>query len=112
MRIEELIFYHGTDRLAAQSIVTRGSRDTWFEEIGARALGRKIRRALLHHAKLSDDEDGKLHFAFACPDMEYSSLWVPALRQLERPEEISDYEYGRFFATLNIANAYRYTIGN
>jgi hypothetical protein len=112
MQIEELLFYHGTGRAAAQSIIACGSRDTLFEEIGARTLGQQIRRALLHYAKLSDEEDWKLHSAFACPGMEYSSLWVPALRQLEHAEESSHFEYGHFYATLNIANAYRYSIGN
>jgi hypothetical protein len=43
--------------------------------------------------------------------MKYSSLWVPALLELDG-EGRSHYDYGHFFVTLNIANAYRYTIGN
>jgi hypothetical protein len=84
----------------------------FFQEIGARELGREIRRALLDCAGLSSDEDWRLHSAFTVPGSEYSHLWVPAFRQLEYPEDASLLEYGHFFATLNIANAYRYAIAN
>jgi hypothetical protein len=40
--------------------------------------------------------------------VEYSGLWILALRQLEYPDADSYYTYGHFCATLNLANAYRY----
>ena len=89
-----------------------GAKDSFFAEVGARELGREIRRALLDCAGVSSDEDWRLHFAFTVPGSEYSHLWAPAFRQIEYPEDSSLLEYGHFFATLNIANAYRYAIGN
>jgi hypothetical protein len=64
METKELTFYHGTGKTAANSILVSGSRNSLFEEIGARNLGREIRQALLRHAKLSPTEDAYLHFAF------------------------------------------------
>jgi hypothetical protein len=111
MLIEDLTFYHGTGRVAAQSILEGGSRDLLFEEMGAWNLGREIRRALLKNANLSPGEDSKLHFEFkGAPGREYSTLWVSALRQLDENNDQSHFQYGHFFATLNIANAYRYAM--
>jgi hypothetical protein len=61
MRTEDLIFYHGTGASAARAILASGSRDSLFEEIGARTLGREIRRALLAHWALFPGEDWRLH---------------------------------------------------
>jgi hypothetical protein len=108
---EDLTFYHGTGRVAARSILKYGARNLLFEEIGARNLGREIRRALLTNANLSPGEDFKLHFEFkGAPGREYSGLWVPALHQLDEARDESHFQYGHFFATLNIANAYRYAM--
>jgi len=113
MQTEHLTFYHGTGDDAARAISQSGARDSLFDEIGARALGQEIRMALLTHAKVTPNEDFRLHFAFeGLPGSEYSSLWVPALRELDESRGGSHYSYGQFFATLNIANAYRYAIGN
>jgi hypothetical protein len=46
------------------------------------------------------------------PGSEHSGLWVSALRQLEESNDGTLVEYGHFFTTLNIANAYRYAICN
>lgn len=107
MQTEELSFYHGTGEAAARAILTSGSRDSLFEEIGARRLGREIWRAILAHWRLSSAEGWKLHYV---SDSELSALWVPALRQLDEPNEQSLIEYGHFFTTLNIGNAYRYAL--
>jgi hypothetical protein len=114
MRTEDLNFYHGTGAIAARAILASGSRDSLFEEIGARTLGREIRRTLLAHYALSPDEDWRLHSLATGPGSESSSLWVSALRQLDEPSynNQSLVEYGHFFVTLNIGNAYRYAIGN
>jgi hypothetical protein len=112
MRTEDLTFYHGTGASAARAILASGSRDSLFEEIGARTLGREIRRALLAHWTLSPGEEWRLHFLATGPGTEQSSLWVPALRQLDEPGNPSLVEYGHFFVTLNIGNAYNYAIGN
>ena len=37
---------------------------------------------------------------------------MAALRQLDEPKNQSLIEYGHFFATLNVRNAYRYILGN
>ena len=112
MRVEDHTFYHGTSIAAAHAIIASGSRDSLFEEIGAYTLGREIRHALLAHAKLSSDEDSRLINYFTGHGSEYDSLWVLALRKLDGPVSRGGYDYGRFFATLHIANAYRYTIRN
>jgi hypothetical protein len=102
MRTEDLTFYHGTGAAAARAILACGSRDSLFEEIGARKLGRVIRQALLANWGLSPGEDWRLHFLVKGPGSEYSGLWVSALSQLDEPNNQSLIEYGRFFATLNI----------
>jgi hypothetical protein len=112
VRTEELTFYHGTDERAARAILTSGARHSIFEEIGARALGREIRSALLETYSLSPKEDWRLHFLVKGPGSDSSGLWVSALRQLDDPQDKSLIEYGHFFATLNIGNAYRYAIDN
>src|SRR5215217_1177278 len=99
MPIEELPLYHGTGATAARAILTSGARDNLFAENGAYALGREIRRRLLEHAKLTDEEDWKLCSRFTGPGMEYCSLWMLALRQLVHSEEQSHFEYGHFYAT-------------
>jgi hypothetical protein len=107
-----LLFYHGTSRTAALAILGYGARNSLLDEIGAFSLGREILQSLLDHARLSHEDLPRLHFAFVGrPGAEYSSLWLPALRQLDGGER-SHFEYGHFCATLNIANAYRYTVGN
>jgi hypothetical protein len=111
MQTEALTFYHGTGRAAARSILECGARNLLFEEMGAWNLGREIRRALLQNANLSPAEDSRLHFEFkGAPGREYSTLWVSALRQLDDARDESHFQYGHFFATLNIANAYRYAM--
>jgi hypothetical protein len=111
MRTEDLTFFHGTGRAAANSILEFGARNLLFEEIGARRLGREIRQALLKNAELSPSEDYKLHFAFKdAPRREYSSLWVPAFLQLEDNNEGSHHQYGHFFVTLDLVPAYRYAM--
>jgi hypothetical protein len=112
MLTEDLTFYHGTGAAAARAILVSGSRESLFEEIGAYALGRQVRRALLTHAKLAPNEDWLLHSVFIEADSENLVLGVSALRQLDDPDERSHFAYGHFFVTLNIGNAYRYTIGN
>ena len=109
---EDLNFYHGTGKAAARAIFEARSGVPPLEEIGAFDVGREIRQALLRHAGLSQHEDWKLHFAFKVPGQDYSSLWAPALRQLAENADRSHFAYGHFFATLNIANAFRYAIGN
>jgi hypothetical protein len=109
---ENLTFFHGTGVAAAHAILTSGSRDSLFEEIGACALGREILQALMEHARLKPDEGWRLGSVFQGPGSEYSSLWGPVLRQLDQPEALSVWEFGHFFVTANIANAYRYAIGN
>jgi hypothetical protein len=96
IRTEDLVFYHGTRSAGARSILMSGSRDSLFEDIGAFALGREIRRALLANAKLSSDQDTFLLTAFTGPGSENSVLWVSALRQLEDPTEKSHFVYGHF----------------
>jgi hypothetical protein len=111
MQTEDLTFYHGTGRVAAQSILECGARNLLFEEMGACNLGREIRRALLTNANLSPGQDSRLHFEFkGAPGREYSTLWVPALYELDDARDESHFQYGHFFATLNIANAYRYAM--
>jgi hypothetical protein len=47
------------------------------------------------------------------PGTELSSLWWPALGRLVAPQRgRSLFEYGSFFVTLNLANAYRYAVNN
>ena len=54
-----------------------------------------------------------MHSAFSgLPGAEYSLLWKLALENLVAANDQSHFEYGHFFATLNIANAYRYVIRN
>jgi hypothetical protein len=110
-KTEDLTFYHGTGAEAARAILS-GSRSSLFIENGAFTLGSQIRSALLEHARLSPNEDWILHTRFDCPGSEYSSLWVSALRQCDDSQDRSVFAYGYFFVTLNIANAYRYTISN
>jgi hypothetical protein len=95
MHTDDLTFYHGTGRVAAQSILECGARDLLFEEMGAWNLGREIRRALLSNANLSPGQDSWLHFKFkGAPGREYSSLWVPALCQLDDARDESHFQYG------------------
>jgi hypothetical protein len=61
---EEHTFYHGTGVAAANATLKGGARHSYFEEIGARELGRKIRRALLDCVDPHSDEDWRLHFTF------------------------------------------------
>jgi hypothetical protein len=103
MQTEDLTFYHATGRVAAQSILECGARNLLFEEMGAWNLGREIRRALLRNANLAPGEDSRLHFEFkGAPGREYSTLWVSALRQQDEDNDKSHFQYGHFFATLNI----------
>jgi hypothetical protein len=73
-----LTFYHGAGAAAARAIFASGSRDRLFDEIGACALGREIRKALLDHAGLSPEQDWQLPFVF-----DGSGLWSMALRHLD-----------------------------
>jgi len=109
VQTENLIFYHGTGSDAAQAIL--GSRaKPQLKEIGAFKLGQDILRALRTHAKVTPDEDAKLHFVFkGRPGAEYSDLWLPAFKGLDS-DDYRHFKYGHFFATLNIANAYRYAL--
>src|SRR6185437_6104746 len=110
MEAEELIFYHGTAKDAAEAILESGAKDTRFKEIGAFDLGQAILTALRSHAGIGENEDEKLHFVFGNrPGAEYSTLWLPAFRRLDGDGQ-SHFEYGYFFATLNIGNAYRYAL--
>jgi hypothetical protein len=68
---------------------------------------------LLKHASLRSEDDFQLHFAFnGRPGADASALWTPALRELDYPDDSSYFTYSHFYATLNIANAYRYAIPN
>ena len=111
MQTENLTFYHGTGRAAADAILHSGAQDRWLKEIGAFDLGRAILTALRNHAGIAGPhEDMKLCFAFnGLPGSEYSSLWKPALSELDGGGP-SHFQYGHFFATLNIGNAYRYAL--
>src|SRR5665213_1584426 len=110
MQTEGLTFYHGTGRTAADSIFESGAQDRRLKEIGAFDLGRAILNALRRHAGVCENEDWKLHTAFeSLPGAEYSTLWLSAFRELDGGGQ-SHFEYGHFFATLNIANAYRYAL--
>ena len=109
---EHLVFYHGTSSAAGRAIINEGVRTSVFEDNGAKDLGREIRKALFDCAKLSPGQDAHLHFAFKGPGSEYSSLWVPALRDLDTADGRTAFGYGHFYATLNVGNAYRYAIGN
>ena len=108
MQTEHLTFYHGTGAAAANTILNCGARNSLFEDIGARELGQEIRRALLDCTGFASNEDWRFH-SLSGPGIETSGLWVLVLQQLEHPEDSSLIEYGHFFATLNIANAYRYS---
>ena len=100
---EDHVFYHGTGATAADAILEVGAQDTFLEELGAAELGREIWRAVQDCC--SNDTD------FG-PDSE-SSLWIPALRELANPGEAwlgpisAGVRYGEFYATVNIATAYR-----
>jgi hypothetical protein len=110
MQTEHLTFYHGTGRDAADAILEFGAQDNRLKEIGAFDLGRAILRRLRSHATISHEEDIRLHFAFGkAPGAEYSTLWLSAFRGLDGGGQ-SHFEYGHFFATLNMGNAYRYAL--
>jgi hypothetical protein len=111
METEDLTFYHGTGAAAAGAILVSGARNSVWDEIGARALAREIREALLAHERISPAEDGRLHCVFKGAGSDYSTLCVLALRDAGASEH-SHFAYGHFFVTLNLANAYRYTLGN
>jgi hypothetical protein len=108
----DLVFYHGTSSWAARSILLHGADSKLFERIGAFALGRQIHAALLEWAGVSQAESWKMMLALQGPGSELSSLWWPALERLAAPHGRSLYDYGSFFVTLNLGNAYRYAVNN
>jgi hypothetical protein len=110
---QDLVFYHGTSSWAARSILLHGGDSKFFERIGAFELGRQIHAALLEWAGVNQAESWKMFSALQGPGSELSSLWWPALGRLVAPQEgRSLFEYGCFFVTLNLANAYRYAVNN
>jgi hypothetical protein len=110
METEHLSFYHGTGTDAAEAILKFGSRDDYLEDIGAFELGQLILSALRHHAGINERDDINLHSAFSdLPGAEYSVLWASAFKNLNGAGR-THFEYGHFYATLNIGNAYRYAL--
>ncbi len=111
MNTESMTFFHGTGKSAAEAIISGGSNESLFHDMGAFALGREIRHALLNHAGIPPEHDYLLH-TLKGPGSEHSVLWVSALSQIDQRKDQSLFEYGHFFATLNLTNAYRYAIAN
>lgn len=109
---DDLVFFHGTGAEAAWKIVTSGARDGLFEEVGAFALGRAIRQAMLNHTGLPSEEDWRLDSMLPPADDEAEHLWFFAMQHLGEPSKSSLFGYGHFAVTLNPAIAYRYTIRN
>jgi hypothetical protein len=110
MNTEEITFYHGTGAEAAEKVLRYGAKDRLFHEIGAFDLGRLIRHALLTIASVEPKHDYLLHQLFESAGSKHSGLCVPALQQVDCPQENSVFDYGSFFVTMNISNAYRYAL--
>src|SRR5579872_7290531 len=100
----DLPFFHGTGAIAAASILTEGARNP-LDQMGWRSLASHLWSALL---KLGTEEELNRCF-LDYTDLHYSP-GLMALRSAHECEEGHSFVYGHFFATLNIAHAYRYAL--
>jgi hypothetical protein len=115
---EDRTFYHGTGSAAAKSILASDLKGSPLEKIGAFTLAREIYQAILKHAGLPRSDAWQLYAPLSkklgtgVPALEREALWRSAFSQLDEDTDWALFVYGHFCATLNIANAYRYTIRN
>ena len=102
----DLRFFHGTGAIAAASILSDGFRDP-LEQMGWRSLASELWLALLNLGTESELFNWLLEYE----DL-HNSPGLSALKRAHTREDGHLFVYGHFFATLNIANAYRYAVRN
>ena len=102
----DLRFFHGTGAIAAASILSDGFRNP-LDQMGWRSLASDLWSALL-----SLGTESELFNEYLKHEDLYDSPGLSPLRSVYAREEGHLFVYGHFFATLNIANAYRYAIRN
>lgn len=102
----DLHFFHGTGAIAAASILSDGFRNP-LDQMGWRSLASDLWSALLGLGTESE-----LFNQYLKHEDLYDSPGLSPLRSVYAREEGHLFVYGHFFATLNVANAYRYAIRN